>query len=166
MSLVLGTLFVVTHRMDNPRGAETPVAPLTDEETRAQVLDQARQFVGAGKLGAAKGVYLLMSCSSQEKPPYQGTVRVHFDVPSVAETPAYFRQIARAMEAYGWREGLPPGRHPGGRTLAKGGLIAVYFRDPDLPGRGLLKISGECRHFADHRDDPPGFVDITSQLQG
>jgi hypothetical protein len=166
ISLVLGSLFVVTHRIYDSRDTETPVAPLTDDQARAQVLDQARQFVGAGKLGAPSGVYLLMSCTSQERPPYQGTVRVNFDVPTVAETPVYFREIARAMEARGWHEGLPPGRRPGGHTLAKGGLIAVYYRDPDVPGRGLLQISGECRNFTDHQDDPPGFVDITSELQG
>jgi len=165
ISLVLGSLFVVAHRIYDLRDTETPVASLTDDQARAQVLDQARQFVGTGKLGSPSGVYLLMSCNSQEQPPYQGTVRVNFDVPTVAETPVYFRQIARAMEALGWHEGLPPGRHPGGHTLAKGELIAVYFRDPDIPGRGLLQISGECRDFTDHQDDPSGFVDITSELQ-
>lgn len=166
ISLVLGGLFVVAQRIYDPRGAKTPVASLTDDQAKAQVLDQARQFVEAGKLGAPSGVYLLMSCTSQEQPPYQGSVRVNFDVPTVAETPAYFRRIARAMESHGWHEGLPPGRHPGGHTLAKGGLIAIYFRDPEIAGRGLLQISGECRDVADHRDDPSGFVDITNELQG
>jgi catechol 2,3-dioxygenase-like lactoylglutathione lyase family enzyme len=166
ISLVLGSLFVVAHRLYDPPSPEPLVASLTDDQARAQVLDQARQFVEAGKLGAPSGVYLLSSCTTDEQPPYQGAVRVNFDVPTVAETPVYFRQIARAMEAHGWHEGLPPGRHPGGHTLAKDGLIAVYFRDPDLTGRGLLQISGECRDFADHHDDPSGFVDITGELKG
>ncbi|MFM9033344.1 MAG: hypothetical protein ACKOQ4_03530 [Mycobacterium sp.] len=165
-TLVLGVVVVVFHRVFDLGGRASQPAPeaLDDEQSRSQVLEPARQFVRAGKLRSATGGYLLMSCGTEEQPPYQGTVYMNFDVPTVTETPAYFREIARAMKDLGWREGLPPGRHPGGHTLAREGLIAVYHRDADQPGRGVLEISGECRNMTDHSADSTGFVDVTREL--
>lgn len=163
--LTLGVVEVLTHRaFDRPPAAA--VAPLTDDQSRRQVLEIARRFASAGRLGSPSASYLLASCSGEDSPPYQGVVYVNFDVPRVAETAAYFDEIERAMTAEGWREGVPPGRHPGGRTLAKGGMVAIYHRDRDLEGRGVLQIYGECRNVTDHRQDDTGFVDVTGELMG
>lgn len=166
-SLTLGIAFVVAHRIYDLRGVavEAPAVPLTDDEARGQVLEPARQFVEAGRLRASSASYLLMSCSGDDQPPYQGTVYLDFDVPTITETPALFRAIAAGMKNRGWDEGLPPTRHPGGRTLAKDGLTAIYYRHPDLPRRGVLKIYGECRTVTDHRFDSTGFVDVTAALR-
>lgn len=166
-SLTLGLAFVATHRIYDLRGeaVEAPAVPLTSEQARRQVLDSARQFVGAGRLGDPTASYLLMSCRGDDGPPYQGSAYLTFDVPSITETPAYFREIAGAMKARGWKEGLPPNRHPGGWTLARDGLTAVYHRHPDVPGRGVLKIYGECRTVTDHRSDGRGFVDVTAAVR-
>lgn len=166
-ALLLGAVVVVVHRLQTPRpSAESVAAQLSDDQSLQQVLEPARHFVGAGKMRAVSASYLLSSCASEEEPPYQGLVYLNFDVPSVAETRAYFGQISREMSVRGWREGLPPGRHPGGRTMVKDGLYAVYYRDPDLPGRGVLKLYGECRNGTDHRLDARGFVDITDHVRG
>ena len=164
-AFVLGLLFVIVHRIYDLRGTDRPApVALSDDQTRQQVLEPARQFVAAGNLRAVDGTYLLMSCSTEEKPPYQGALFVNFDVPTIAETPVYFRRIARAMTERGWHEGLPPGRHPGGHTMAKDGVVAYYYRDPDRPGRGLLEIRGECRNTTDHSLDTIGFIDVTAEL--
>ncbi len=164
-SLVLGALVLLSNRLD-AQPPEAVAVPLTDQQSRQQVLESASHFVRAGKLRSIDAGYLLASCGAEGKPPYQGTVYLNFDVPAVAATRAYFREIAAAMTARGWREGLPPGRHPGGHTLVKDGLYAVYHRDPNLPGRGVLKIYGECRNITDHSSDTTGFEDITGELQG
>lgn len=167
IALVLAVLFVVVERRRDARADPTGVvAPLSDEQSRRQVLEPARQFVGAGRMQSVNAGYLLSSCADEEQPPYQGMVYLNFDVPTVAQTRAYFAEISRAMAARGWREGLPPGRHPGGRTMVKDGLYAVYYRDPDLPGRGILKLYGECRNVTDHRLDTTGFVDVSDQVRG
>ncbi len=163
--LLLGVLVVLTHRLYD-RPAASSIVPLTDDQSRRQVVEVARQFAAAGKLRAPTAEYLLVSCSSEDQPPYQGVVYVNFDVPRVAETKAYFDEIQQAMAAAGWRKGEPPGRHPGGRTLAKDGLVAFYYRHPDLAGRGELQIYGECRNVTDHRFDSNGFVDVTADLPG
>lgn len=164
-ALTLGVTFIVVHRLYDLRGLPT-ISPISDEQSRRQVVDPARQFIAAGDLRNADATYLLQSCSTNEEPPYQGTVYVRYDVPGVVETTALYRRMARTLTSQGWRVGLPPGRHPGGWTLAKGGVTAVYYRDPDLVGRGVLRVYGECRNLSDHRLDGTGFIDVTREVSG
>lgn len=166
MSAVLAVTFIIMHRVYDLRGpaVEAPPNPITDEQAKEQVLGSARQLVGAGKLKAATGTYLLISCSPENVAPYQGSAYLSFDTPSITETPAYFRQIARSLAARGWTEGLPPGHHPGGHTLVKDGVTAVYYRHPDVPRRAVVQVYGECRNMTDHQSDRTGFLDITGQL--
>lgn len=168
LSLVLGAGFIALHRLRELRGAavELPANPLSDEQARQQVIEPARQFVQVGKLARPSADYLLLSCAGEDQPPYQGTVYLNFDVPALREIPRYFDDIAAAMTARGWTEGLAPNRQPSGRTLTKGGVTARYYRNPDLPGRGTLQIYGECRVVADHRADPTGWVDVSRELTG
>ena len=168
MSVGLAATFIVMHRIYDLRGpaVESPRNPITDEQAMQQVLGSARQLVGAGKLKAATGTYILVSCAPDDAPPYQGSAYLNFDAPTITQTPAYFREIARSLTARGWTEGLPPGHHPGGHTLVKDGVSAVYYRHPDIPGRAVMQIYGECRDMTDHQGDPTGFTDITARLYG
>lgn len=165
LGLVLGVGFITLHRLDQRGVAPDPAArPLSDDQARQQVVEAARQFVGAGGLTAATGTYALTSCSAEDEPPYQGAVYLTFDIPRIAETQALFSDVARAMTGRGWTEGMQPNRHPDGRVLTRDGLVAVYHRDPEQPGRGVLQIHGECRIVTDHRADTTGFTDISGQL--
>lgn len=164
-ALTLGVAFVVVHRVYDLRGI-TAAPPMTDDQSRRQVMDATRAIVAAGSIENPDATYLLGSCSTEDQPPYQGTVYLTFDVPGVVETTALFRRIARTMTARGWRVGEPPGRHPGGWTLADGRVTAIYYRDPDLEGRGVLQVYGECRNLIDHRLDGASFVDVSDELAG
>lgn len=167
LCLVLGSSFIVLHRLRDLRGAavEAPAHPLTDEQARQQVVEAARQFVEAGRLDKATATYMLLSCTNREDPPYQGAVYLDFGLPAPGETRRYFDRIDAALTARGWSVALPPSGHPGGRTLTKDGVTAVYYPNLDAPGRGVLQIYGECRNVTDHRADPTGWVDITAALR-
>lgn len=162
-SLTLGLAFVAVHRIYDLRGIAR-VTPMNDEQSRSQVVDPARQIVDAGALRVATGTYLLVSCSAEDGPPYRGKVYLTFEVPSVTRTRAVFADLAREMSAQGWRVGTKPAHHPEGWKLAKDGVIAVYFRDPDVPDQGVLQVDGECRNVNDHHLDSIGFVDVTSDV--
>ena len=164
-ALTLSAAFIVVHRMYDLRGIP-PITPQSDEQSRQQVLGPARQIIAAGSLQHSSASYLLESCTTEDQPPYQGTLYVGFAVPDVIQTRALFRQIAQTMQSQGWRVGLPPGRHPDGRTLAKDGVTAIYYRDPDQDGRAVLRIYGECRDVADHTLDGSSFMDVTRELTG
>lgn len=164
-ALTLGVAFVVVHRVYDLRGMAT-VVPMSDADSRRQVVEPARQFVSAGSLRVSSGTYLLQSCSSEDRPPYRGQAYLTFEVPAVAKTRAMFAGLADAMTSRGWHVGTTPSHHPEGWTLAKNGVIAVYYRHPDIPDRGVLKIDGECRDMNDHQQDTAGFADITADLKG
>lgn len=163
-SLTLGVAFVAVHRVYDLRGIAGDVTPLSDDQSRRQVLEPARRFIDAGSLRVASGTYLLVSCSAEERPPYRGQAYLLFEVPTITQTRAVFADLARAMASRGWTLGTPPGHHPEGRTLAKDGVIAVYYRHPEIPNRAVLQVDGECRNLTDHQLDTTGFVDITGDL--
>ena len=163
-SLALGAAFVVVHRVYDLRGLSRDVVPLSDDQSRRQVVEPARRFINAGSLRVASATYLLESCSAEERPPYRGQAYLLFEVPTITKTRAVFADLARAMTAQGWKVGTAPGHHPEGWTLAKDGVVAVYYRHPDIPDRGVLQIDGECRNLTDHQLDTTGFVDITGEL--
>ena len=162
-SLALGVCFIVVHRVYDLRGT-ADVEPMSDAQSRGQVLDPARQFIDAGSLRVDNATYVLISCTAEDGPPYRGRVYLTFEVPTVAKTRAVFADLARAMSSRGWRVGTPPSHHPEGWTLAQNGVIAVYYRSPDVPDRAVLQIDGECRNFTDHQSDTIGFVDVTGDL--
>lgn len=162
-SLVLGAGFIVVHRMYDLRGIAT-VKPQNDEQSRIQVLGAARQVIAAGSLQPSDATYLLESCTTDNQPPYQGTLYVGFAVPDVVGTRELFRRIAVTLKGQGWRVGLPPSRHPEGWKLGRDGVTAIYYRDADQPGRGVLRIYGECSNVTDHQFDDAGFTDVTGEL--
>ena len=163
-SLTLGAAFVVVHRVYDLRGLPGEVVSLSDDQARRQVVEPARRFIDAGSLQVASGTYLLKSCSAEELPPYRGQAYLLFEVPTITKTRAVFADLARAMTAQGWKVGTAPSRHPEGWTLAKDGVVAVYYRHPDIPDRAVLQIDGECRDVTDHQLDTSGFVDISDEL--
>ena len=60
---------------------------------------------------------------------------------------------------------FPIRQHLFGATLYKDGVTAILYRDPDRATSGIMKMYGECRNIANHRnDDATGWTDITDQL--
>jgi hypothetical protein len=102
-----------------------------------------------------------MSCKNQTDPPYQGAIYLTFDLPKSLE---YFDQIAAKMVPHGWQKGLPPNQYLFGTTLYKDGVTAILYRDPERRTSGIMKVYGECRNVANHRNDTTGWTDITDQL--
>jgi transcription termination factor NusB len=99
VSLILGATFIKLHRTEDLRGAavERPAHPLTDAQAKDQVVDSARQFISAGRFTRATGSYILMACKEDEDPVYQGSLYLNFDLPTIRETPAYFREIVTGV---------------------------------------------------------------------
>ncbi len=154
-----GAAFVVLRSRGN--AVDRPAHPLSDQQTRAQVIEPAKQIVALGGLRSAAGGYILMSCKNETDPPYQGAIYLTFDLPGSVD---YFDQVAAAMVPQGWQKGLPPNQYLFGTTLYKDGVTAILYRDPDRSTSGIMKVYGECRNIANHRNDTTGWTDITDQL--
>ena len=165
-TLVLGAGTLAVDRLHTSAAdaVEHPGPTATDEQTRAEVVEQARQIVSVAALQNPTAGYLLMSCKNREDPPYQGAVYMDFALPADAHGNKYFQRIARALAAYGWHEGPPPNQNVFGTTLSKAGVTASIYPDSNSPAHGVARIHGQCRDMNDHRRDSMAWVDITDQL--
>ncbi len=166
LTLALSATFIALHRFRDMRGAafDPPAVPMTDEQSKQQVIGASRELIAAGHLKNSRGSYLLMSCTDGDAPPYQGAVRLNFDIPGLKDTPRYFGDIAGALIARGWTDQNPAGLERGRPTFTKDGVTVIYYADPDVHGRATMQIYGECRNTTDHRADAAGWGDITTQL--
>ncbi|MBV8178698.1 MAG: hypothetical protein JO045_07785 [Mycobacterium sp.] len=166
-ALILGAAFLAVGRLHSSAAdsVEHPSLTATDEQTKTEVVEQARRIVTIGALQNATAGYLLMSCKNREDPPYQGAVYLDFTLPADAHGNTYFQGIARAMVARGWREGLPPHQNVFGTTLSKDGVTAMLYPDSESPKHGVARIYGQCRDMNNHRGDSTAWIDITDQLR-
>lgn len=152
-----------------PRQSEPPkpsLAPMSDEEAMAQVVDPAKEIVRAAALQGVTGGFAFESCNDQGEPPYSGVAEVGFSLPKDMEPKKYFAQIAKTMVGRGWTDGPPPGKVPFGTVIHKGGVMAIMAQHPTYRENGYVQLSGECRNMVDHRNDRKTIaVDITDQLR-
>ncbi|OBF80420.1 hypothetical protein A5791_08460 [Mycobacterium sp. 852002-51163_SCH5372311] len=164
VSLTLGGAFVVVSQL-KPSPAEVlehPANPVTDDQSRAQVLDAAHQIVALAGLRTTSAGYLPMSCKGRKDPPYQGAIYLTFAVPTDVAPEKYFPAIATTLVSHGWVEGPQPNGRTDGRTVSKDAVTAIVYRDSDDPSLGVLRLYGECRNMNDHRHD--GWTDVADQL--
>ena len=104
ISLVLGIGFVAINTSpDTAVSALGKSAPLTDDQSRAQVIESARQIVTIAQLRDVNGSYVFLSCTNEHDPPYQAALYLNFPLPD-ANSVRYIRDIAAAMVAQGRRE--------------------------------------------------------------
>ena len=110
MSLVLGVGFVVVNASPQAAvGALGNAAPLTDEQSRDQVVDAARQIVTAAELRGVTGGYTFLSCTNEHDPPYQAAVYLNFQMSEsrirssafARSRPQWWRTAGRSRRRWG-----------------------------------------------------------------
>jgi hypothetical protein len=166
VSLTLGAAFVVVSEL-RPSAAEAiehPANPVTDDQSRAQVLEAAKQIVTLAGLRTTSAGYLPMSCKDRKDPPYQGAIYLTFALPPDVAADKYFPAIATTLARHGWIEGGQPANRTDGRMFSKDAVTAIIYRDSDDPRVGIVRLYGECRNMNDHRHD--GWTDVAGQLAG
>ncbi len=158
------------HRHD----IDHPANPMSDQQTRDQVIEPAKQIASFAHLQDPGGRFDFSSCNDQGDPPYRGLVSMSFKwpmdeskgLPTQADPNSVFQQIATTMVAHGWNDGPPPDWHSYGRVLNKDGVVAVMTQG-SVSGKGSIQLYGECRNMTNHRLDGTmtGFR-IDDQLRG
>jgi hypothetical protein len=158
MSLVLGAgIVAVSHR--GPDVAGTHAEPLTNGSAVAQVVNSAKQIVDAARLQHATGGYAFVSCTNEEDPPYQVSLYMSFVLPQTGSA-KYLSGVATTMIANGWTAAPVPGEHFG-QKLTKDGVTSVFYRNLDDAGFATMRLYGECRNTADHRNDNPAWTEVS-----
>lgn len=165
-TLLLGGAFVVVSRLHSTPSdvLDHPANPVTDDQSKAQVLERAKQVIALTGLQTASAGYMLMSCKDRENPPYQGAIYLTFVLPAAPPPDTYFPALAATLVGHGWTEGLPPNNHAFARILSKDAVTVIIYRQDDKPSLGVLRIYGQCRNMNDHRNDTTTWIDITDQV--
>src|ERR1700761_1486603 len=151
-SLIVGGAYVAIDRLHSTAASavEHPGPAASDAQTQSEVVEHARDIVAITGLREPSAGYLLMSCKNRDDPPNQGAVYMDFQLPPDVSADQYFRAIAAAMVAHGWREGRPNNQHMFGRSLSKDGVNAILYPDTDSTPRGVARIYGQCHDMTDH----------------
>jgi hypothetical protein len=163
-AVLVGAAFLVINRLHSSAGnvVEHPGPSATDAQTQSEVVEATKGIVAVAALQQPTASYLLMSCKDNDNPPYQGAVYLDFQLPPDSSPDQYFRTIAAAMVARGWREGLPPNQHMFGRNLSKDGVNAILYPDRDSPTHGIGRVYGRCHDMTSHRG--VAWVDVTDRM--
>lgn len=138
--------------------------PISDEESRAQVVDAAKAITQAANLDIAYASYGWEWCNDQGEPPFRSRVDLAFVVPPGTDNVDMSKQVASTVATQpGWEAGTPPGIHTGGNAVHQGNVWAV-IGPGNYPERGGVRIFGECRNMNDHRNG--GGEEITDEVRG
>jgi hypothetical protein len=167
LTSVLGGAFVSVDRLHSTPSdvLDHPASPVSDQESKDQVVEPARQIVALTGVQTASANYLFMSCKNRDDPPYQGSVYLTFRLPADERADTYFQRIASALGTHGWAEGPPPNSHAFGHVFSRDAVTVTLYRDDDDPSVGIVRLHGECRNMNDHRSDA-GWVDVTGEVTG
>jgi hypothetical protein len=157
MSLVLGTSLVTVDR-HRAGVSDQHAAPLTDAQAVEQVVGSARQVVAAAQLQGATGGYTFVSCENENEPPYQAALYMSFVLPH-SDWARYLNEVASTMIVHGWADAPAKAEHLG-RKLTRGGVTAVLQRNVDDTAFATIRLYGECRNTADHRNDNPAWTEV------
>ena len=137
-------------------------APMTDAQAAGQVVASAKQIVSLAQLQDATGGYAFVSCKNENEPPYQAAIYMSFRLPQ-SNSVKYLRDVAASMAAHGWTPAASMGEHFG-QKLTKDGVTAIFFRSVTDTDFATMRLYGECRNTADHRNDNPAWTEVTDQL--
>jgi hypothetical protein len=136
--------------------------PMTDAQSVGQVLTSARQIRGIADLQDVSGGYAFVSCQNETEPPYQAVIYLNFALPQ-NNSVKYLRDVAASLTAHGWTPAASTAEHFG-QKLTRDGVTAIFYRNLDDHGFATMKLYGECRNTADHRNDNPVWREVTDQL--
>ncbi|MFZ1176759.1 MAG: hypothetical protein WAO15_10930 [Mycobacterium sp.] len=166
VSLLLGGAFLLVGRLHSTSSdiLDHPANPVTDDQSKAQVVESAKQIVTLTGLQTASAGYLLMSCKNRDDPPYQGAVYLTYALPAAAPADTYFPTVAATLVDHGWTEGTPPNNHAFANIFTKDAVTVSIYRQDEDPSLGVLRIYGQCRNMNDHRHDTTSWIDIIDQF--
>ncbi len=136
--------------------------PMTDSQAAGQVVASAKQIVSLAQLQEATGGYAFVSCKNENEPPYQAAIYMSFRLPQ-SNSVKYLRDVAASMAAHGWTPAASTGEHFG-QKLTKDGVTAIFYRSVNDADFATMRLYGECRNTADHRNDNPAWTEVTDQL--
>ena len=119
--------------------------PVTPDESKAQVIDAAREIVTTLSLKGVTAYFSHDSCNDQGEAPFRGRVRIAYDhAPTLEASKAEVHQMVATLKQHGWD--VPGDFHTHGSAVSRHGTTAVFdFYSPVQESGPSIFIYGECR---------------------
>jgi hypothetical protein len=163
VAFVAGWVCFVVIRDLRADAVHAAAEPMTDAQATAQVVAAAKQIVRVARLQDATGGYAFMSCKDDNDPPYQAAIYLNFRLPQ-SDSVSYLRDVATAMVAQGWVKAASTAENFG-QKLTRDGVTVIFYRSDNRTDLATMRLYGECRNMADHRNDNPVWTEVSDQLR-
>ena len=154
--VVAGLLTVVLQSCSSIRNlSEGGPHPMTPDESRAQVVNAAREIVATLGLKTVTGHFSRESCNDQAVAPFRGVVGLDYDhAPTLEASQAQIEQMVASLKQHGW--GASGDFHSHSPAVSKQGVTALFdVFSPVQNAGGSITIYGECRDMTTKQNVPP-----------
>jgi hypothetical protein len=134
--------------------------PLTPEQSKAQVVDAAREIVDAVGVHVVNASFTRSSCNDDGVAPFQGIVNVSYPLASsLDESGAEIAKMAQKLESLGWTG--DPNLHTHATALKKNSVV-VHFAPQSVDSvNRAIAVSGECRDVTTTKDKAGSVEPVT-----
>jgi hypothetical protein len=118
--------------------------PITPEQSKAQVIDAAKEIVGILDLQVIKPAFWRASCNDQGEAPFRGQMTIGYPLaPSFEASDAEVAQMVQRLQSAGWTTDSDVHSH--GTVLKKNGVQAVFYPQNAATPTNGIDLYGECR---------------------
>ena len=128
---------------------------MTPDQTRAQVINAAREIVATLGLKDVSGHFSRESCNDQAVAPFRGVVGLSYGhAPTLEASQAQIQQMIGVLKEHGWS--APGDFHSHSPAVSKQNVTAVF--DPYSPVQdagGSITLYGECRDMTTRQNAVP-----------
>jgi hypothetical protein len=126
--------------------------PVTPEQSKAQVVDAAKELVGTLDLDVVEAVFWNSSCNDQGEAPFRGQVRIAYPpAPNLEESEGQIADMAQRLESAGWAPDSEFRSH--GTVLKKNNVVAVLGPQNVSSRNRDIQVYGECRDMTTAKGD-------------
>jgi hypothetical protein len=126
--------------------------PMTPEQSKAQVVDAAKELVGTLNLQVVEAFFWHSSCNDQGEAPFRGQIRIAYPpAPSFEESDVEIAEMVQRLETAGWSRDSDFRSY--GTVLEKNNVVAVLGpQNASNPNRDI-QVYGECRDMTTAKGD-------------
>lgn len=154
--VIAGVLAIALQSCSSIRNLSEGVPhPMTPDESKAQVINAAREIVATLGLKGVSAHFSRDSCNDQAVAPFRGIVGLDYDhAPTLEASQAEIQQMVGVLKQHGW--GGPGDFRTHSSAVSKQGVTAVF--DPYSPVQnagGSISIYGECRDMTTKQNTVP-----------
>jgi hypothetical protein len=127
---------------------------MTPEESKAQVIDAARDIINILGLKGVSGHFKRNSCNDQSVAPFRGIVEVEYDhAPTLDESRAEVQHMLAVVKQHGWSGDSD--FHSHSPSVTKNGVDAVFDPYSTVNTLGGITLYGECRDMTTTKNTLP-----------